>query len=117
VANFATRRSALVVRGNDRGPIQCAVPDCPGLGTMTESTTHEDPRDVRWYCREHWDLRGDPQKAHQLAMQMRRMGRSLYAGHWADIEVEERMANRPDESHQTARQYLDQLRAAVGRHA
>jgi hypothetical protein len=99
----------------DRGPILCATPDCTHYGTMSESTTHEDARDVRWYCRDHWDLRGDPQKAHQLALEMRRSGARRDLRHWADIEVAERVLDMPDDDHKTARQFLDDLLRALGR--
>ena len=102
----------------DRGPIMCVIPDCPHYGTISETTTHDDPRDGRWYCRHHWDLRAEPQNAHRLALEMRRNPAHEDRRHWADIEVGARILEMDEEDdHKTARQFLNELLTALGRRA
>lgn len=111
------RRSKRSRVDRDTGPTVCAVPDCPSIGTISESTTHEDPRDVRWYCRDHWALRGEPEKAHQLAIELSRAPLKRDRRHWADVEVSKRMLELPDEADKTARQFLDDLLKTLSRRA
>jgi hypothetical protein len=90
VDKFASRPQRYTAPTRDPY-ISCAVSGCPMAGTISESRLHDDPRDARWYCREHWNLRGEPDKAHALALEMRRHPLPPRV-HWSDAECERRMA-------------------------
>jgi hypothetical protein len=101
-------------RAVDQGPIFCAAPGCPLYGTMTTSTTHDRTRDVRWYCRHHWELKDDPKAMQQLSGELRRNHVEDWT-HWSDAEVEKRNPMVNIDSRADAKHFLDLMRASLGR--
>jgi len=42
--------------------ISCCAQGCPMPGTITESVSHKEAKEVNWYCLNHWRVRNEPHK-------------------------------------------------------
>lgn len=97
-----------------RGPMMCAVPNCPNYGTMSESVHHDSAENAKWYCRPHWAVKEPGQHLERMAVVHEiEIGKHKQSTqHWSDRECEFRMKQMQPADVAAARAFLRQLSGA-----